>query len=166
MIGSRQPHVADCTNGVDPAWVGAGDWAMSGHIAMGWARSPRGPWSEPRIVLRNDLDRAKNRSDWDYYVTNPSASVMPNGTVMLVRPRPLRLGRLLCYKTLVPAGLLVGARRGRLLGGTGRGLCAPLECELQAGQDRGVAQARAAVRARAAAGRRQRGGEAKLDINL
>ena len=96
MIGSRQPHVADCTNGVDPAWVGGGDWAMSGHIAMGWARSPRGPWSEPRIVLRNDLDRAKNRSDWDYYVTNPSASVMPNGTVMLVRPRPLRLGRLLC----------------------------------------------------------------------
>ena len=96
MIGSRQPHVADCTNGVDPAWVGAGDWAMSGHIAMGWARTPRGPWSEPRIILRNDLDRAKNRSDWDYYVTNPSAVLMPNGTVMLVRPRPLRLGRLLC----------------------------------------------------------------------
>ena len=86
------PSTEDCTNGVDPAWVGSGDWAMSGHIAMGWARSPRGPWSEPRIVLRNDLDRAKNRSDWDYYVTNPSASVMPNGTVMLVRPRPLRLG--------------------------------------------------------------------------
>jgi hypothetical protein len=45
MIGSAQPHVADCTHGVDPEWVGAGDWLMSGHIAMGYSRSPEGPWS-------------------------------------------------------------------------------------------------------------------------
>jgi len=45
MIGSAQPHVADCAHGVDPEWVGAGDWLMSGHIAMGYSRSPEGPWS-------------------------------------------------------------------------------------------------------------------------
>jgi hypothetical protein len=37
MIGSHQPYVADCTNGIDPEWVAAGDWLMSGHIAMGFA---------------------------------------------------------------------------------------------------------------------------------
>jgi hypothetical protein len=40
MIGSHQPHVADCSRGVDPEWGGSGDWLMSGHIAMGYARSP------------------------------------------------------------------------------------------------------------------------------
>jgi hypothetical protein len=40
--------------------------------------------AEPRTILRNDLNARKNRSDWDYYVTNPSAALLPNGTVMLV----------------------------------------------------------------------------------
>jgi hypothetical protein len=52
-----------------------------------YARSPRGPWSAPRIVLRNNLNPTKSRSDWDYYVTNPTASMLPNGTVMLVSQR-------------------------------------------------------------------------------
>lgn len=64
--------------------MGGGDWTMAGHIAMGYARSPAGPWSPPRIILRNDLNPAQNRSDWDCHVTNPSAVLLPNGTVMLV----------------------------------------------------------------------------------
>ena len=52
MIGSDAPStVADCTCAdgsgpcVDPEWVGSGDWLKSGHIAMGYSRSPRGEGS-------------------------------------------------------------------------------------------------------------------------
>lgn len=39
---------------------------------------------ETRTILRNDNNPAQNQSDWDCYVTNPSAALLPNGTVMLV----------------------------------------------------------------------------------
>ena len=45
---------------------------------------PPGPWSEARTILQNNLDPAQNMSDWDTYVTNPSAQLLPSGEVMLV----------------------------------------------------------------------------------
>ena len=51
---------------------------------MGWSHHPEGPWSEPRVILRNYDKASQNQSDWDCYVTNPSAVLLPDGRVMLV----------------------------------------------------------------------------------
>ena len=47
--------------------------------------SPTGPWSKPRVVLRNYDKPDQNQSGWDCYVTNPSVVLLPDSSeVMLV----------------------------------------------------------------------------------
>lgn len=83
MIGqTNASNVLDCKR--HPLPVPAdGLRGPEGTILMGYSHSLRGPWSEPRVVLRN-YNPAQNQSDWDCYVTNPSVNLLPDGTVMLV----------------------------------------------------------------------------------
>lgn len=83
-------NIVDCSSGVTPEPPSPPGCAVAqcpwpaGRIVLSAARSPAGPWSEPRVVLRNDDRPTQNRSDWDCFVTNPSAALLPNGTIALV----------------------------------------------------------------------------------
>lgn len=79
--------IADCTHSVPNSTVPHED-TRAGRIVMAWSKSPKGPW-ESRTILRNDDKPTQNRTDWDCWLSNPSAIVLGNGSVMLVvRGRP------------------------------------------------------------------------------
>jgi hypothetical protein len=85
MIGKTNASaVLDCTHSVPivkDTWPVYG--SVAGRIDMAWSKSIHGPWNI-RTVLKNFDKPGKNLSDWDYYVTNPSATLLENGTVALV----------------------------------------------------------------------------------
>ena len=84
MIGqTNASDIVDCAGGHLPT-PGTGVGGPMGTISMGHAPSPHGPWSAPRVVLRNFDRPTQDPTAWDCYVTNPSAVVQPNGTVLLV----------------------------------------------------------------------------------
>lgn len=81
-----EPSVAiDCTKSPKPPPASEGA-AAAGLISMGYSKgSPTGPWSEPRVVLTNNYNNSNvSASDWDCAISNPSPTLLPNGTVMLV----------------------------------------------------------------------------------
>eukprot|EP01051_Picozoa_sp_SAG22_P029138 SAG22_NODE_10650_length_523_cov_0.863208_1_plen_150_part_10 len=80
---SRAPPTAGCSAGFLDG-ESHGFLPAEGSISMGWSRSADGPWSEPRVVLKNWDKPRQNQSAWDCYVTNPSAVLLPKGKVMLV----------------------------------------------------------------------------------
>jgi len=86
MIGlTNRTNIVDCGNGAEPPLPAHGGMGIiAGTIAMGYSKSLLGPWSEPRVILQNANKPTQNQSNWDCYVTNPSAIVHPDGTVMLV----------------------------------------------------------------------------------
>ena len=86
MVGkTNHSNVANCEhNNPHPFAPGSGLSAPAGTIEMAYAASPAGPWSEPRVVLQNFNRPTQNQSAWDCYVTNPSAVVNSDDSVLLV----------------------------------------------------------------------------------
>jgi hypothetical protein len=91
MIGKTNVSaVLDCTHSVPivkDTWPVYG--SVAGRIDMAWSKSIRGPWNI-RTVSKNFDKPGKNLSDWDCYVTNPSATLLENGTGSGVQQRPRR----------------------------------------------------------------------------
>jgi hypothetical protein len=82
MIGvTNASAVHDCTKAVPPT-PSTGFSSSAGQITIAWSKSPAGPW-QSRLALRNFDKPTQNQSDWDCYVTNPSAVLFENGTVAL-----------------------------------------------------------------------------------
>eukprot|EP01079_Euglenida_sp_SAG-EU17-18_P003864 gene3864-4248_t len=78
MIGhTNSSNVLRCEAGIPDVPVGwkTPSGATAGRIAMSYSRLPTGPWSSPRVVLRNDNRPDQNQSGWDCFVTNPSAVI-------------------------------------------------------------------------------------------
>ena len=91
MVGTDNPGVrpTDCTQPpVDPPNSAAG--RAAGQIVMGYSKSPAGPWSDTTRVILNNQDAPgyqpgqSGYSDWNCELSNPSALILPNGTVVVV----------------------------------------------------------------------------------
>jgi hypothetical protein len=85
MIGKTNASaVLNCTHSVPEVpenWPVYGN--VAGRIDMAWSKSIHGPW-ETRTVLKNFDKPGKDTHDWDFYVTNPSVTLLENGTIALV----------------------------------------------------------------------------------
>ena len=74
----------DCTKTPRPPASSRNSHA-AGLISMGYSKgSPTGPWSSLRVVLTNYNNSKISPTDWNCLTSNPSPTLLPNGTVMLV----------------------------------------------------------------------------------
>ena len=83
FIGADDPthQVPACPNATAPKGYVRPTRNSNGQIVMAWAPSVEGPWQQ-RVIL--PYHATSNPGAWDCQNNNPTATIMPNGTVLLV----------------------------------------------------------------------------------
>jgi hypothetical protein len=85
-VGRPAPGIAiNCTRNPGAAPT-AGAGSAAGRILMSYSRSAAGPWSvSPRTILTNGVVKpGEQPSDWDCMISNPSAVLLRNGSIVIV----------------------------------------------------------------------------------